>query len=62
MLCVTHKADNSVTEQKRLIPYLLLLHSNTPSTYYHNFKINIYNFFFNYQLQFILTFKLNICF
>lgn len=43
MLCVTHKADNSATEQKRLIPHLLLLHSNTPSAYYHNIKFNIYN-------------------
>lgn len=40
MLCVTHKADNSATEQKILIPHLLLLHSNTP---YHNIKFNIYN-------------------
>lgn len=31
MFCITHTADNSVTEQKRLIPHLLLLYSNTPS-------------------------------
>lgn len=45
MLCFTHKADNSVTEQKRIIPHLLLLHSNTRSANSHSIKFNIYNFF-----------------
>lgn len=60
MLCVTPKAENSVTEKKRLIPHLLLLHTNTPSNYYHNIKFNIY-YKKKFRLQFIWTFNLNIC-
>lgn len=61
MLCVTPKAYYSVTEQKRLIPHLPLLHSNTPSAYYHNIEFNIYNLKENYQLQFIWNLNFNIC-